>query len=175
MPSQLITNLSYKAEKFLDSRQDEAKTIEDLRTWSTPIPDGFEVYLEATETWYVYNSKGKVSPETGKFSPRGKKALDDLDNKLTRSVEENKTALESKITEHADTTGRLIGEVRTIANESKETADRSQRTADSAVSSVSTLTNKVTDLESKKLDKSVLAAMTFITSEEISNINDLLS
>ena len=68
MSLKIGTNIEYNGRKFLDSRQGKANTIEDLKTWSTPVPEGFEISLGGT--WYIYSSSLPVSQETGHFHLR---------------------------------------------------------------------------------------------------------
>lgn len=53
MAIEIGTNLSYKGEQYLDQRQ-EVATLEELSTWSTPVPAGFEVFCREDSSWYVY-------------------------------------------------------------------------------------------------------------------------
>lgn len=62
------SNFLYQGKKYLDERIGKAKTKEDLKTWSIPIPDGFEVYVEGS--WYCFESTNPDDPETGKFRKR---------------------------------------------------------------------------------------------------------
>lgn len=49
----LGTNYKYASTDFLDSRQGEAKTKEDLKNWTLPVPPGFKVCLDSV--WYYYD------------------------------------------------------------------------------------------------------------------------
>lgn len=75
------TNFSYKGILFLDDRQGIARSKSDLRNWSIPVPEGFEVYLplEGDSAWYTYKSDYN-STETGHFERRLDKAY--VDNQI---------------------------------------------------------------------------------------------
>lgn len=62
------TNFEYQGDLFLDGRQGEPQTTDDLLNWSIPIPEGFEVCLN--KVWYVYDSIATPDPVTGKFHKR---------------------------------------------------------------------------------------------------------
>lgn len=62
------SNFLYQGKRFLDERIDKAKTLEDLKSWSIPVPDGFEVYVDGL--WYCYNSTNETNEVTGKFKRR---------------------------------------------------------------------------------------------------------
>lgn len=62
------TNFEYQGDLFLDGRQGEPLTKNDLLNWSIPIPEGFEVCLD--KTWYTYNSTIDPDQETGYFHKR---------------------------------------------------------------------------------------------------------
>lgn len=66
------TNFLYRGPLFLDDRHGMATSLEDLRNWSIPVPDGFEVFLnlENDPAWYTYNSGNPVSADTGYFRKR---------------------------------------------------------------------------------------------------------
>lgn len=70
------TNFLYKGPLFLDSRHGIATSKSDLKNWSIPIPEGFEVYLniENDPAWYTYNSRNPINQETGHFERRLDKA-----------------------------------------------------------------------------------------------------
>ena len=76
------TNFSYKGILFLDDRQGIARSKSDLRNWSIPVPEGFEVYLllEGDSAWYTYKSDYN-STETGHFERRLDKAY--VDNQIS--------------------------------------------------------------------------------------------
>lgn len=74
MATLIGTNFSYKAEDFLDERQGSAKTKDDLKNWSIPVPEGFEVCLDST--WYYYSSKITLQ-DTGHWIPKIVKELSD--------------------------------------------------------------------------------------------------
>lgn len=62
------SNFLYQGKRHLDDRQNKAKTLRDLKTWSIPIPDGFEVCVDGS--WYVFDSRNPDSEITGKFKKR---------------------------------------------------------------------------------------------------------
>ena len=62
------TGFLYNGKNFLDVRQGEADTLEDLRTWNLNIPPGFEVCVDGV--WYVYNPEYTFDSETGYFRKR---------------------------------------------------------------------------------------------------------
>lgn len=67
------TNFLYRGPLFLDSRHGIATSKSDLKNWSTPIPPGFEVYLnlENDPSWYTYRPD-LTTPysDTGYFEKR---------------------------------------------------------------------------------------------------------
>lgn len=76
------TFFSYKGNFFLDERQNSVKTKEDLKNWSTPIPNGFEVFLEETKEWYTYDPDYS-NEDTGHFKKRLSDSLinsEEIDN-----------------------------------------------------------------------------------------------
>ena len=72
------SNFLYQGKQYLDGRVGKAKTIEDLKNWNIPIPDGFEVFLNGS--WYTYNSNNTVDIETGKFRRRSEVTQEFGDN-----------------------------------------------------------------------------------------------
>lgn len=67
------TNFLYRGPLFLDSRHGIATSKADLKNWSTPIPAGFEVYLnlENDPSWYTYKPNlDEPYPDTGYFEKR---------------------------------------------------------------------------------------------------------
>lgn len=76
------TNFLYKGPLFLDSRHGIATSKADLKNWSIPVPEGFEVYLnlENDPAWYTYNSN-TTNQETGHFTRRLDQAY--VDSKIT--------------------------------------------------------------------------------------------
>lgn len=62
------SNFLYQGTKFLDDRQNKINSLEDLKTWEIPIPDGFEVYVD--NSWYIFNSTNTFDDITGKFRKR---------------------------------------------------------------------------------------------------------
>ena len=79
------TNFSYKGQQFLDQRQKVA-TKRDLLSWSTAVPEGFEVYCEEDGKWYIYDSESN-NPLTGLFKIRIEKELED--SKIQANVDSN--------------------------------------------------------------------------------------
>lgn len=73
----IATNFSYKSPHFLDGRQEWARTKADLKKWSVPVPEGFEVCVDGI--WYYYEPEAD-DPETGKFVERVVSNLDNLAN-----------------------------------------------------------------------------------------------
>lgn len=76
------TNFLYKGVLFLDDRQGLARSKDDLKNWSIPVPEGFEVYLPLVDdsAWYTYKST-YISDETGHFERRLDKSY--VDNRIT--------------------------------------------------------------------------------------------
>ena len=76
MAFNLDTNINYLGNKFLDSRQAHAKTLNDLRDWdfnTCPIPLGFEVFVpgqteEENGNWYTFTKAWNET--TGYFQIR---------------------------------------------------------------------------------------------------------
>lgn len=62
------TNFEYQGDLFLDGRQGEPQTTDDLLNWSIPIPEGFEVCLD--KTWYIYDTTITPDETTGYFHKR---------------------------------------------------------------------------------------------------------
>ena len=62
------TNINYQGHEYLDKRQGLANSEEDLKNWSTPVPNGFEVYVNGL--WYTYDENNEISDITGKFKKR---------------------------------------------------------------------------------------------------------
>ena len=65
MSTYIGTNFGYSGERFLDDRQGQANSLEDLRTWSTLVPEGFKVWVDGS--WYFYDSTLPEESLTGKF------------------------------------------------------------------------------------------------------------
>ena len=175
MSSQLITNLSYRGKKYLDARQDSVKTLDNLRTWSIPIPPGFEVFVESEKTWYYYHPENTEDPGTGRFREREEKKLDRYKTKIEADVAEQNRTLVEKI-ETADTglSERVTG-LNSLVGEVKTTAEQGLGVANQAITNLANLSDKVTALGNDKLDKSTFETANLIQIEEITNLNDLLS
>lgn len=85
------SNLLYQGKKFLDDRQNKARTLKDLRSWNIPVPDGFEIFVE--DSWYVFNSNNPESEITGKFKKRTEISQDfgtDTEKTISQSTITNK-------------------------------------------------------------------------------------
>lgn len=175
MSSQLITNLSYRGKKYLDARQDSVKTLDNLRTWSIPIPPGFEVFVESEKTWYYYHPENTEDPGTGRFREREEKKLDRYKTKIEADLAEQNRTLVEKI-ETADTgLSERITSLNSLVGEVKTTAEQGLGVANQATTNLANLSDKVTALGNDKLDKSTFEAASFVEIEEITNLNDLLS
>ena len=175
MSSQLITNLSYRGKKYLDARQDSVKTLDNLRTWSIPIPPGFEVFVESEKTWYYYHPENTEDPGTGRFREREEKKLDRYKTKIEADLAEQNRTLVEKI-ETSDTgLSERITSLNSLVGEVKTTAEQGLGVANQATTNLANLSDKVTALGNDKLDKSTFEAASFVEIEEITNLNDLLS
>ena len=84
MPSTIGTNFLYEGKRFLDERQNMAKSLNDLANWTTPVPDGFEVMIGDIK--YVYNSSNASNQVTGKFRKLLADDITDTANANSRSV-----------------------------------------------------------------------------------------
>ena len=47
------TNFEYLGDRFLDGRQG-FDTLANLESWGSPVPLGFEVFVEEKDAWYIY-------------------------------------------------------------------------------------------------------------------------
>ena len=81
MSLKIGTNIDYKAKRFLDERINLPSTLQDLKDWSTPIPEGFEVFVDGR--WYVYRSTFEFDDTTGYWRKR-------IDNEYSGSELEQK-------------------------------------------------------------------------------------
>lgn len=84
------TNFLYRGPLFLDSRHGIATSKSDLKNWSTPIPPGFEVYLnlENDPSWYTYRPD-LTTPysDTGYFEKRlDRSYVDSRITEITSSI-----------------------------------------------------------------------------------------
>ena len=175
MSSQLITNLSYRGKKYLDARQDSVKTLDNLRTWSIPIPPGFEVFVESEKTWYYYHPENTEDPGTGRFREREEKKLDRYKTKIEADLaEQNRTLVEKIETSDTGLSERITG-LNSLVGEVKTTAEQGLGVANQATTNLARISDKVGALENGKLDKSTFEAASFVEIEEITNLNDLLS
>lgn len=68
MAVSVSSNFLYQGKHYLDERIEKAKSKKDLKNWSIPVPDGFEIYLEGS--WYTWKESNTEDPETGKFKKR---------------------------------------------------------------------------------------------------------
>lgn len=85
------SNFLYQGKKFLDDRQNKAKTTKDLKLWNIPVPDGFEIFIEGS--WYVFNSSNPENEITGKFKKRTEISQDfgtDTEKTISQSTITNK-------------------------------------------------------------------------------------
>lgn len=81
----------YKGKYFLDDRQNLPVTTNDLKNWSIPIPEGFEVYLSSENQWYEFRSSYS-DDITGHFRKRNKYNEDKFNE-----IEENLDKFEQKV------------------------------------------------------------------------------
>lgn len=81
MSLKIGTNIDYKAKRFLDERINLPSTLQDLKDWSTPVPEGFEVFVNGR--WYVYRSTFEFDKTTGYWRKR-------IDNEYAESELEQK-------------------------------------------------------------------------------------
>lgn len=106
MSIKIGTDFDLKSKQFLDSRQGLPKTKNDLKTWSTPVPPGFEVCLE--EVWYYYDPtfEGAEGSETGYWIPRlvGRNELLEGDGTIINGENRGVTA---------DAVGQVVEEINT--------------------------------------------------------------
>lgn len=84
----LGSNISLVSKHFLDERQELALTESDLKSWDlvkNPLPNGFEIYLDANKSWYILDNENEDDLKTGKFRKRTE-ALDldieEINNRL---------------------------------------------------------------------------------------------
>lgn len=66
----------YRGKSFLDQRQSIPQSLEDLKNWNTPVPEGFEVCLNGT--WYYFDSIN-TNPVTGHWFQRFISSVDNDD------------------------------------------------------------------------------------------------
>ena len=62
------SNFMYRGEKYLDDRLNGITGTDDLKNWSIPIPNGFEVFFD--DHWYTYNSENTFDDTLGYFRIR---------------------------------------------------------------------------------------------------------
>ena len=62
------SNFMYRGEKYLDDRLNGITGTDDLKNWSIPIPNGFEVFFN--DHWYTYNSENTFDDTLGYFRIR---------------------------------------------------------------------------------------------------------
>ena len=106
-------SFSYQGKYFLDDRQNNPKTKNDLKNWTIPVPEGFEIYLPADGEWYVFKSTYNET-ETGHFRKRNRgndDKFDEIDNTLDQ-VQEDIDNLEKK----TDTTNSNLSNLTTLVN-----------------------------------------------------------
>lgn len=106
-------SFSYQGKYFLDDRQNNPKTKNDLKNWTIPVPEGFEIYLPADGEWYVFKSTYNET-ETGHFRKRNQgndDKFDEIDNTLDQ-VQKDIDNLEKK----TDTTNSNLSNLTTLVN-----------------------------------------------------------
>lgn len=74
MSHNLGTDISFKSKTWLDKRI-KVDSLNQLLTWSIPVPEGFEACHDGI--WYYYDSK-KTRPETGHWIPRVATDINDI-------------------------------------------------------------------------------------------------
>lgn len=84
------TNILYQGRNFLDQRQGNALTLQDLLLWSIPVPDGFEVYCDGK--WYVWKESYQ-SAQTGHFKLR-------IDNEVENSQIQSEVTTNTEDIQH---------------------------------------------------------------------------
>ena len=104
MPTLVGTNYSYKAKDFLDERQGIAKSKEELKNWTTPVPESFEVCLDGV--WYYYDKNIDLK-DTGHWVPR---TADTLDS----SVSDKQSASTGSLKEVKDQIDNVVDTVRDL-------------------------------------------------------------
>ena len=80
MSIEIGSNFMYRGKKYLDDRLNDITSLNDLKNWEIPIPDGFEVFFNGY--WYTYNSSNSPNEETGYFKKRSEiiNSLDEVTN-----------------------------------------------------------------------------------------------
>lgn len=105
MGIQIGAGFRYHAKYYLDERQGIARTKLDLKEWTVPVPEGFEVYLMETGLWYTYSSTND-DQETGKFKPRsgglGQEDIDRLTAKINEAEANAKAYTDKKVSDLVD-------------------------------------------------------------------------
>lgn len=100
----LGSNLSIRSKHFLDERQELAVSLSDLKNWdlvNNPLPDGFEIYLDAEKSWYILDNDNEVDESTGKFRKRSfqiDESIGDLEDRVT-NAEDRLDGIDSEITD----------------------------------------------------------------------------
>lgn len=79
----------YRGKKYLDDRLNDITSLDKLKNWSIPIPDGFEVFYNGY--WYTYNSGNSFNENTGYFKKRSEiiDSLDEVTNSNEVGVSQN--------------------------------------------------------------------------------------
>lgn len=108
-------SFSYKGKYFLDERIGLPKTTNDLKNWSIPIPEGFEVYLSENNEWYEFRSSYN-DEVTGHFRKRNKDNEDTFEQ-LTDTINELQEKTENRYQAvFADTFNDLLLESNWVKN-----------------------------------------------------------
>ena len=68
MAIEIGSNFMYRGHRYLDERLNKVSSINDLRDWTIPIPNGFEVFFDGH--WYTYNSDNSFDDVLGYFRIR---------------------------------------------------------------------------------------------------------
>ena len=100
------SNFLYQGRKYLDDRLNKAKSIEDLKNWTIPVPDGFEIFVE--NSWYEFNSTNPVDPKLGKFKKRSE-VSQDFGNSTDMSI--SQATITEKFNNVDSNLNKLLGSV----------------------------------------------------------------
>ena len=106
MPTLVGTNFSYQAEDFLDGRQGIAKSKEELKNWSIPVPESFEICLDGV--WYYYDETIDLE-DTGHWIPR-------VAEKLNEIVSEKQSASINSVKEVNEKVDNVVDSVKNLDN-----------------------------------------------------------
>lgn len=97
MAIKIGTSFEYTSDKYLDERLNRLKSLGDLKAWTDPLPDGFEVTIEGTK--YIWSPQdpagefGKWRPyvtsdykaESNSARPVSQKAANEIHQRLSKS------------------------------------------------------------------------------------------